>query len=299
MRGIKGEELTIPNLLHKAGDKVSYTVSITTLCENSVGSRGLLGEHGLALLLEFQDQKILFDTGAGLTLLHNAEALGIELGDLDAVVLSHGHHDHTGGLASLADRVGSLPVYAHPEVFGAKYRKDNPDKYRYNGIPWSREELKQRGLIFRLNQSWTELGPEILLTGEIPRLEQPQDENHKFYTKTDEGFIKDYINDDQAVIINAPEKVIVVLGCAHAGLFNTLQYALKLTGAKSIYAMLGGTHLLHFSYSRLYSISERLQHFGLQELAPCHCTGRIAQFALYQVFGESMLENRVGSTFTL
>jgi len=276
----------------------STTVKITTLCENSVSSRGLLGEHGLALLLSFQDQKILFDTGAGLTLLHNARVLGIELRDIDAVVLSHGHYDHTGGLTALVNTAGSVPVYAHPEVFGAKYRVDSPYNQRYIGIPWSQKELEQQGFNFHLNHSWTELAPGIILTGEIPRLEKPEGADPKLSLKTDQGTQEDPLKDDQAIIINAPQGVIVVLGCAHSGLFNTLQYALELTGKKLIYAVLGGTHLLRLSLSRLSSIAEGLHKIGLQKLAPCHCTGRAAQYALYQTFGERLLEHRAGSTFT-
>jgi len=117
------------------------SVKVITLCENSVNSRGLLGEHGLALLLESRDKKILFDTGPGLALLSNAKALRIELRDLDAVVLSHGHYDHTGGLKSLleVDFQRPLPVYAHPDIFEDKYRVDSRDSHRYIGVPWSQE----------------------------------------------------------------------------------------------------------------------------------------------------------------
>ncbi len=95
-------------------------VKVINLCENTVYSRNLLGEHGLALLLEAHGKKILFDTGAGLTLVHNAQTLGVSLRDLDAVVLSHGHYDHTSGLASLVEKRNQIPVFAHPDIFGAK-----------------------------------------------------------------------------------------------------------------------------------------------------------------------------------
>src|SRR5690554_1096340 len=97
------------------------TVKITTICENCAGGGNVLGEHGLAMLLEVGGKKILCDTGAGLTLVGNARALGVDLDDLDAVLLSHGHYDHTGGLAPLAKKTAALSVYAHPDIFGPKY----------------------------------------------------------------------------------------------------------------------------------------------------------------------------------
>lgn len=257
----------------------------------------MLGEHGLSMLLEVGKKKILFDTGAGLTLAGNARALGVALPDLDTVVLSHGHYDHTGGLTLLAESTGSLSVYAHPDIFGAKYIHPENKDPKYIGIPWDREEMVRRGVKFYLSREGVYLGDGVTLTGEIPRFEPGGAPEQHFYLKTDHGAVKDPLHDDQAVIIETPRGLVVLLGCAHAGLINTLRYVLQLTGEKKIYAALGGTHMLNFSPQQLSRTMESLQEFGLQKIAPCHCTDTAALLAFYQVFKERFLEHQAGSVF--
>ncbi len=277
---------------------VAGSIKVTNLCDNTVYSRNLIGEHGLALLLEARGKKILFDTGAGLTLIHNAQTLGVSLKDLDAVVLSHGHFDHTGGLAPLVEKINPIPVYAHPDIFGAKFSKKEIE-YRSIGVPWSRQGLEQKGVQFFLGRSPVELTPGITLTGEIPRLDHSNNSGETLFLKNELGMVKDPLLDDQAMIVEGPEGLIILLGCAHAGLINTLRYILQLTGEKKVFALLGGTHLLGLRALELNESIEQLLEFGLQKIAPCHCTGLPARFALYQAFSDRFLEHQAGSVFFL
>ena len=146
-------------------------VKVTTLCENSAPapSRGVMGEHGMSMLLEAGGKRILFDTGGGLSLLHNARKLNVDLGGLDGLVLSHGHYDHTGGLKDLLEQVGSLLFTRTPMflLINTTCLKAKSQKNRYS---WPKEELERLGARFSC-QGFGKLGEGIILTGEIPRRE--------------------------------------------------------------------------------------------------------------------------------
>ncbi|NLL21981.1 MAG: MBL fold metallo-hydrolase [Firmicutes bacterium] len=276
-------------------------VKVTTLCENSAPapSRGVMGEHGMSMLLEAGGKRILFDTGGGLSLLHNARRLNVDLGGLDGLVLSHGHYDHTGGLKYLLEQVGSLSIYAHPDVFADKYHLLKDEEPRRIGIPWPKEELEHLGARFSLSRGSVKLGEEIILTGEIPRRESREENTATdlYYKKPDGSFAPDLLADDQAVIVESTAGTIVLLGCAHSGLINTLRYVCDLTGKKQIYACIGGTHLMNASNERLEYTIEALREFDLQQVAPCHCTGPKGSLMLFQAFGDRFAHNPAGTVF--
>jgi len=282
---------------------MSAKVKITTLCENSVPypANGVIGEHGLAMLLETDSKKILFDTGGGLTFLHNVRTLNIDLHSLDALVLSHGHYDHTGGLKVLLQEYGgNLDVYAHSDIFKAKYHLLEGKEPKKIGIPWTKEELESWGARFHLTRESRKLGDGVILTGEIPRIEKAEEGTVKGLCcqEPDGSMVPDPLYDDQAIIVESPEGTIVLLGCSHSGLINTLRYVTELTGTDRIYACIGGTHLVAASDERLdYTIKE-LEKFHVQKIAPCHCTGFRAAFVLYQAFQDRFEFNAAGNVFS-
>ncbi|MGI5875277.1 MAG: MBL fold metallo-hydrolase [Dethiobacteria bacterium] len=272
-------------------------IKITTICENRVSSYGLAAEHGLSMLLEIGEQKILFDTGAGQTLLANAEVLGVDFCLLNAVVLSHGHYDHTGGLKDVLEKNNSIPVYAHPDVFNCKYRIREGESPKYIGPPWTQEQLLEMRARLHLEKEPVDLGGGLLLTGQVPRLEESEKQERYFFRKAGKNFVEDTLNDDQALVVESPLGLIVLLGCTHAGLINTLRHVTRLTGREDIYALIGGTHLLNASVSRLAYTLRTLRGFKIEFIAPCHCTGPMATAVFQQVFGERFLDNRAGSIF--
>lgn len=147
------------------------TTTLTVLVENTVPGKadGLMGEHGFSVFLERPDRRILFDTGAGAALLHNASRLGKDLRTVDAIVLSHGHKDHTGGLAAALGTIRTrVPVYAHPGIFADRFGKRADGTMQYAGLPFKREALEGMGAVFDLSPTCREVAPGIHVTGEVP-----------------------------------------------------------------------------------------------------------------------------------
>ena len=276
-------------------------IKITTLVENTVGfggSRELIGEHGLAFLIETGTQRILFDTGQYLALENNARVLGKDLTTIDTVVLSHGHYDHTGGLKHLLTCHSDFSLYAHPDVFARKMIK-RKGQYRKVGIPVSKDELVKKGVVLSLNTAPVELTPEIITTGEIPLASSFESVAEGFFVEKDDCKNPDALADDQALVVKSAKGPVVILGCSHRGIINTLRHVSKITGQNRIYAVLGGLHLVKASAERLGTIMDHLERFDLERIVVGHCTGSHATQALYARFQNKVVLNTVGHTFTV
>src|SRR6185369_1924914 len=207
---------------------------LTVLCDNSVGPiSGALGEHGFAALLEPEvGESLLFDTGQGGTLLHNARKMGKDLSSVRKVVISHGHHDHAGGLLPLLEENGNpTEVFAHEAVFQPRYRvKDTGESFPI-GMPHSKGEDVAAGASFSLSAEFREILPGIMLSGEIPRATsfEPGDQG-LFLDCT--GQRHDTTPDDQCLVIETVKGLVILLGCCHAGLVNTLEHVACKTGRR-------------------------------------------------------------------
>jgi 7,8-dihydropterin-6-yl-methyl-4-(beta-D-ribofuranosyl)aminobenzene 5'-phosphate synthase len=271
-------------------------VEILTLVENTVNGPNLLAEHGLSYLIKINNEKFLFDTGQGYVLLNNVRNLNVNFNEINAVILSHGHYDHVGGLEEVLKKVGNMDVYTHPDVFIPKYSIRN-DKKRSTGMPKSIEEYQKLGAVFHFNRNKIELNDYLILTGEIPRNNDFETVSKSFYIKKDGNLLHDNVIDDQALVIKTQKGLVVVLGCAHSGVVNTLEYISEITGEDSIYAVLGGTHLNSADDKRINETISILKKFNVKHIAVSHCTGFKAAAKLYSVFGENFSQNNVGSYF--
>jgi 7,8-dihydropterin-6-yl-methyl-4-(beta-D-ribofuranosyl)aminobenzene 5'-phosphate synthase len=271
---------------------------VTVLVENSVYAADLLAEHGVAFLVEAAGRRILFDTGQGRALLHNARELGIPLSHLDAIVLSHGHFDHTGALADVLALPGEPAVYLHPAALDKRYTRRTAPPHREIGMPDRGREAVERA---RGRAVWTtqpaEIAPGILVTGEIPRAAAFEDTGGKFYRDPDCA-AADPIPDDQALVIDFAAGAVVVLGCAHAGVVNTLEYARLLSGRRPVHAVLGGMHLANASEERLSETEKVFRDYTGAKLGPCHCTGIQAVWRLRERFAGRVMDCFTGAVLT-
>jgi 7,8-dihydropterin-6-yl-methyl-4-(beta-D-ribofuranosyl)aminobenzene 5'-phosphate synthase len=271
----------------------------TTLSENSAFAvpRGMLGEWGLSVLVERDDRKILLDAGGGISAARNGDLLGIDWERIDAMVLSHGHYDHTGGLRDVLPKIRKrIKVVAHPDVFDAKFiqfSKDDPP--RYIGIPFQRVELESLGADFQLTSEPVWLSENVVTSGEIPMITDFETIDPGLCVREDGEMIPDPLGDDQALFIKTGLGLLVVLGCAHRGTINTLHHARNVTGVETIYCVIGGTHLIRASELQMEMTIATLREFGVQRLGVSHCTGMPAAIRLAQEFGPGFFFNNAGS----
>lgn len=270
---------------------------ITILCENTVGSlSGTLGEHGFSALIEpSTGEPLLFDTGQGFTLLHNARRMNKDLTKVKQVVLSHGHFDHTGGLHSLLVECGPKKVYCHPAVFKSRYRvKDTGECYSI-AISSSREELEKSGAIFDLSTEFRTIASKVYLSGEIPRVTDFETGDQGLYYDCSEHNL-DVTPDDQSLILEGEKGLVLLLGCCHAGVVNTVEHIAHITGRRDIYAVIGGTHLGFCSQEQITKTASALKKLGIKKLAVSHCTGFAASALLSRELPKEFQVAMVGYT---
>lgn len=284
---------TLRNMKHPVG-----SVRITLLVENLAQGRCLLGEHGLSYWIETPAGRVLFDTGQGRAIGNNASVLGIDLTTLDALVLSHGHYDHTGGVAALPSAGREIAVYAHPDAFGPKYSQHDDRRFYDAGMP-AAARIALASEAYRLVETRepTCVLPGVWVTGEVARHTPFEDVGGAFFVD-DQGREPDQIRDDQSLVVDVEGGSILVLGCGHAGLINILRHVQTVMGRPRILGIIGGMHLLHADEERINATLAVLDREQIPLLAPCHCTGIEATARLRNQFGATFKTVAAGSALS-
>ena len=269
----------------------------------------LVGEHGLSLLVTVHEgaekHTILFDTGhTGIGVLHNAKHLDVDLGRIEAIVMSHRHMDHTGSLRPIVERLGrTIPLVIHPDAFLPSRYLLLPDgkKLRFPDT-LNRRDLEQAGVqIVESRKPVPVADGKILVTGEIERTTEFEKGLPNAYTEQDGQLVKDPISDDQSLVMHLKGRGLVVIsGCAHSGIVNTLLYAQKISGVDRLYAVLGGFHLSGPQFEPIIEETiESLKKMSPEVFVPMHCTGWKAVHRFEETFPHAFVLNSVGSTTTL
>lgn len=270
---------------------------LTILCENSVGVPfGVIGEHGFACHVETDSGDYLFDTGQGFGILNNSLALGKDLKKIAAVMISHGHYDHTGGLPAVLKLRGNVPVYGHPDMFVERYIQMD-GRRRAIGIPYRRSWLESLGAEFRLEKGMVSVGPGVFLTGEIPRKTAFETGDANMIACLPDGSTAapDPIPDDLSMVVESARGLILVLGCAHAGMVNIIEHVLETTGRDRIHAVIGGTHLGFSSDDQFEETMKAIDRYRIEKVGVSHCTGLVKASLLHARLKERFFFGSAGS----
>jgi len=281
-------------------------IRITTLCDNGVADIEYLAEWGLSLHLGLVDgMNILFDTGDGRACVPNASAAGIDLSAVGAICLSHGHGDHTGGLLPVLKKIRQarpeqkrVDIFGHPAALEDQYVKHS-DTYFYRGMPYHLEELRRLGAHFHTSAEPVWLTDDIVLSGEVPLQTDFESPSDICYLKTDGEYHPSPVQDDQSLFVRTSQGLLVLSGCAHRGIINTLLHARNITGMERIHMVVGGTHLLNTQLRQQERTADMLQELKVQKTGVSHCTGLKPACYLAQRLGsEKFFFNNAGTVIT-
>lgn len=273
-------------------------LKITTLIENTMGEHlALKSEHGISFFIEKDGHKLLFDTGQSGTFLENASQLQKDLSDLEYVVISHGHYDHSGGLRALSKAANNFELIVGEGFFTEKYGYRN-NSYEFLGNNFSEEFLLEKGISYRFEKNdIEEILPGIYIITNFPRIHKDEVINTRFKILEGGEFISDPFNDEVLVAVDSDEGLVVLLGCSHPGMKNMLDAVESLLG-KHIYAVLGGTHLVESSNNSFDISMDYLDNSEMKVIGVSHCTGQKAMSHL-SISNERYFHNRTGSSLII
>ncbi|MBN2340592.1 MAG: MBL fold metallo-hydrolase [Deltaproteobacteria bacterium] len=269
------------------------TIKIITLCENTA-TFGCLAEWGLSMWVETDTFRLLLDTGMTDVAFQNSKRYNIDFTALDAIVLSHGHLDHTGGLPYILPHAGPVPVYCHPDVFAPKFSARHLAADENISIPLDRDALAADGRTVHLVKEAAEISPGIHLSGEISMETDFEQLDDHLLTEKNGKHEKDPLRDDLSVAIETERGLFILLGCAHRGVVNIIRHFQRVTGEERVYGIAGGLHLSHADDEHIDQVVRFFEKTNIQKIACSHCTGFNAASRLKTVFPDRFIHNNSG-----
>jgi 7,8-dihydropterin-6-yl-methyl-4-(beta-D-ribofuranosyl)aminobenzene 5'-phosphate synthase len=276
---------------------VCTDVRIRILVDNR-STGGLVEEHGFSAWIEVDGHRILFDTGQGKALAPNAKLLGCDLSRIGALVLSHGHYDHCGAVADVVRMAPSVRIFCHANAFVPRYSirsGENPRNIAMslaNGealfsVPDNRVQWVTRPRM---------IADGVGISGPIERAHPLEDTGGPFFLDPD-GRHPDPITDDMSLWIETGRGLVIITGCCHSGLINTVEHIRRVSGVEKIFGIVGGLHLLSASRERIESTCIALREWNPDFVIPCHCTGDEAHSYLRVALGERIVPGYAGFEF--
>jgi 7,8-dihydropterin-6-yl-methyl-4-(beta-D-ribofuranosyl)aminobenzene 5'-phosphate synthase len=261
-------------------------MKIITLIENVVNTGALVAEHGLSVYLETENRKILFDTGQTGSFIQNADELGVTIKDIDCLVLSHGHYDHTGGLIPFVEANDKAVIYAKKGIFGPRYHGDNKN------VGTEDNEERLSGRLIYIDQV-TDLGDGVFIMPHIPIVHQI-DTHCNGFTKMQNGVqVPDDFEDELYLAVEHKNKISLITACSHRGITNICEAAIHHFNQK-INLILGGFHLKECTTEQYIHISHYLRMLQPKFLGLCHCTGIEKYANLHEECDSHIFYNHTG-----
>ena len=265
-------------------------MKITTLIENTVFKTGLIAEHGLSFYIEHNGRPVLFDTGQGNNFIKNALNLGVHLAEINAVIVSHGHYDHAGGLKTFCAEYRDAPIFVKDGFFGQKYR----GRERFIGTGYD-EAFHDR---LHTAEDVTEIVPGVFIVPQIPVVNEWDTHFNGLTIKENGQYRTDEFGDEQFLVIVKDGKMNIISGCSHRGISNIVLSAVK-TFNLPINLLLGGFHLKENTPEETGRLIGELSKHQINSIGVCHCTG-IERFAqMKETFHDSVFYCSTGNVIEI